>query len=140
MASRTARFLDTNILLRYLTRDDEEKADRALALLERVERGDEQVLASPMVVFETVYTLQRSYRVPRPRIRELLVPILALRGLRIAERRVYFVALDIYVDHNVSFADAFNAAYMVAHGTAEVYTWDTDFDRLPGTTRREPGE
>ena len=53
------RFLDTNILLRYLTRDDEEKARRALALLLRVERGEEEVVTSPMVVFETIFTLQR---------------------------------------------------------------------------------
>ena len=32
------RFLDTNILLRYLTRDDEEKDRACLALLLRVER------------------------------------------------------------------------------------------------------
>ena len=37
------RFLDTNILLRYLTRDDEAKAQQALALLRRVERDEEQV-------------------------------------------------------------------------------------------------
>jgi predicted nucleic acid-binding protein len=31
--AKTLRFLDTNILLRYFTRDDEERASRALALL-----------------------------------------------------------------------------------------------------------
>lgn len=40
------RFLDTNILLRYLTRDDETKAGSAFALLGRIENGDENRLPS----------------------------------------------------------------------------------------------
>ena len=63
------RFLDTNILLRYLTRDDEAKARRALALMIRVERGEEQVVTSPMVIFETVFTLEKSYRIARSTIK-----------------------------------------------------------------------
>jgi predicted nucleic acid-binding protein len=92
-----------------------------------------------MVLFETVFTLQRYYRVPRPRIRELLLPVLALRGLRVTPpKSVYRRGLDLYVAYNVAFADAFNAAYMEWQRTAEVYSWDADFDRLPGTARVEP--
>ena len=60
-----ARFLDTNILVRLLTRDDEEKAARALLLIQRVESGDEKVITSPMVLFEAVFILQRRYGVSR---------------------------------------------------------------------------
>jgi hypothetical protein len=97
------------------------------------------VLASPTVRCETVFTLQRSYQVPRPRIRELLLPALALCGLRVTPpKSVYRRGLDLYVDHNVAFADAFNAASMEWRGTAEVSSWDADSDRLPGTVRVEP--
>ena len=57
-------FLDTNVLLRYLNNDDVDKAQRAESLLLRVERGQERVTISPLVIFETVYTLQSRYRVP----------------------------------------------------------------------------
>src|SRR5207237_10782451 len=43
------RFLDTNILLRFLTRDDEGKATASLALLTRIEQGEEKVVTSPLV-------------------------------------------------------------------------------------------
>ena len=33
------RFLDTNILLRYFTKDDEKKANDVLRLLKKVEKG-----------------------------------------------------------------------------------------------------
>jgi len=51
-----ACFLDTNILLRFLTRDDEQKAQQALDLLLRIERGEEKVITSPLVIFETIFT------------------------------------------------------------------------------------
>src|SRR5919204_3943451 len=93
------RLLDTNILLRHLTRDDSAKAGRALALLERVARGQEALVTTPMVIFETVFTLQHSYHVARPQIREQLLPILALRGLALPNKRRYARALDLFVAH-----------------------------------------
>ncbi len=133
------RFLDTNILLRYFTRDDEEKAEKALALLRRVESGEERVETSVPVVFETVFTLQRYYRVPKTHIRELLRPIVRMRGLRLPYKNCCLDALELFVESNVSFADAFSAAYMKSRGVTEVYSWDTDFDRFEGITRVEPG-
>src|SRR5437879_773803 len=104
------RFLDTNLLVRYLTRDDEQKARRALALLQRLERGEERVRSTVIVIFETVFTLQRYYKVPKPRIRELMVPIIALRGLHLPNKSLLVRALDVYVERNISFADAYHAA------------------------------
>jgi predicted nucleic acid-binding protein len=132
------RFLDTNILLRYFTKDDEEKARKALALLQRVERGEEQVETSLPVIFETVFTLQRHYHVPLPQIKALLLPILQMRGLRLPSKTLCMAALDLFVEHNISYADAFNAAYMQNRGITEVYSWDTDFDRIADITRVEP--
>lgn len=132
------RFLDTNILLRYFTKDDEEKARRALALLQRVERGEEKVETSAIVIFETVYTLQRFYRIPKSRVRELLLSLLRLRGLHLPYKGLCVRALDLYVERNISFADAYNAVYMQSQGLAEIYSGDTDFDRIDGMTRVEP--
>lgn len=133
-----SRFLDTNILLRYFTRDDQGKAEKALALLTRIERGEERVKTSPLVIFETVFTLQSFYHVPKARIKELLLPVIRLSGLRLPLKNCCLDALEIYVDNNISFADAFTAAYMKANGMTEVYSWDTDFDKLEGVVRFEP--
>ncbi|MBI2936405.1 MAG: PIN domain-containing protein, partial [Chloroflexi bacterium] len=92
------RFLDTNILLRYLTRDDEEKARDCLALLLRVELGEEVVVTSDLVIAETVFTLQspRQYGLPRERIRQLIEPLIALRGLRLPRKALYARVFDLY--------------------------------------------
>jgi predicted nucleic acid-binding protein len=132
------RFLDTNILLRYLTRDDAEKAERALALLRRVENGDEKVFTSPLVIFETIFTLQKHYKVSRDLIRDLMRDIIGLRGLQLQNKRLYEQALELYATHNVSFADAFNVAYISWQHATEIYSWDEDFDKFDDIVRVEP--
>jgi predicted nucleic acid-binding protein len=134
------RFLDTNILLGYFTRDDEAKAHKALALLQRIERGEERVETSLPVIFETVFTLQRRYNVPRPQIKVLMLPILRMRGLRLPLKTLCIAALDMYIERNISYVDAFNAAYMQSRSIKEVYSWDKDFDRIEGIRRIEPAD
>ena len=62
-----ARFLDTNILLQHLARENEQKAIGCRELLLRLERGEEVAVATDIVIFETVYILQsvRHYGLPR---------------------------------------------------------------------------
>ncbi|MBM3933319.1 MAG: type II toxin-antitoxin system VapC family toxin [SAR202 cluster bacterium] len=134
----TARFLDTNILLRYFSGDDKTKAEKALALLMRVERGDERVETSVVVVCETIFTLTKSYGVTRSEVKRLLAPILQMKNFNLVGKAVCLDALDVFESNNVSFADAFNAVYMKSRGMTEVYSWDSDFDRLEGVTRVSP--
>ncbi len=136
----TRRFLDTNILLRYLTRDDEQKAQRSLALLMKVERGEEKVETNLIVVFETIYALQRLYRVPRDVIKELLLNVIRLRGVHLPGKNLCYQALDLYVSKNISFADAYHVAYMNSRGLNEIYSCDTDFDKIAEVIRMEPEE
>ena len=131
-------FMDTNILLRYFTRDDEEKAQRVLQLLLRVERGEEKAITSSLVIFETVFTLQKFYKVSRMHIKDLILPLIALKGLQLPDKHIYQRAFDLYISKNISFADAYNAAYMIAKGVPHVYSWDRDFDKIDGIIRQEP--
>src|SRR5207249_2536287 len=109
-------------------------------LLQRVERGEEKVSCTIMIVFETVFTLERRYKVPRERTRELVWNIVSLPGVLMSGKALCRRALDLYVERNISFADAYTAVTMQARGLSEVYSWDTDFDHIPGITRLEPEE
>jgi len=131
-------FLDTNILLHYLTRDDEQKAQAVLSLLLRTERGEEKMITSSMVIFETIFTLQSNYQVPRNKIMELLMPIISLRSLKLEHKGVYDRAFELYCSKNISFADAYNIAFMEDQGVTEIYSYDTDFDGAEGINRLEP--
>ncbi len=132
------RFVDTNLFLRYFTKDDEEKAERVLALLQKVEGGEERLITSPLVIFEMIFTLEKFYKVPRDEIRELILPILALKELEIPHKPVYQQALDFYLKYPVSFSDAFNAAFMSAKNIKEIYSYDEDFDKIKELKRIVP--
>lgn len=135
------RFLDTNVFIRYLTRDDAQKAAACHALFERLDRGEEVATTCEAIVVEIVYVLsaRAHYGLTAEQIRERLAPTLAVPGLRLPEKRVYLRALDILVDHPaLDFEDAVLAAHMERMGESELYSYDRDFHRIDGLTRLEP--
>ncbi len=136
------RFLDTNIILRYLTRDDEAKAEACYGLFQRVKQGEEELFTCEAIVCEVVYVLssrRAPYRLSHEEIRSRLVPIVTLRGLRLPQKRVYVRALDIYASSPfLDFEDAVAAAHMEQQGMTEIVSYDKDFDLMPGLQRVEP--
>lgn len=132
------RFLDANVLLRLITDDDRIKADAAQALLDRVEYGQEHLVTSPLVLFEVIFTLQKTYSIERQRIREALGSFISLRHVEIVNKAIWQDALELFVQKNIAFADAYNVTYMKALGVHEIYSWDSDFDRIEGISRLEP--
>jgi predicted nucleic acid-binding protein len=131
-------FLDTNILLRHLRGDIPFQSMRATALIARIEQGGLEVATADVVIFETVFTLQRSYKVPREQIPDALLPIIELPGLVLPGKERYRAIFEIYVERNIAFGDAVIAVAMQDAGSDEIYSFDREFDRLPGITRREP--
>jgi predicted nucleic acid-binding protein len=131
-------FIDTNILLRHLRGDHPEHSPKATALLGRIERGELEAQLSDMVVFEAVFTLERSYKVPKVQIRDAMLALLALPGLILHGKRRYGRIFDFYVDHSLPFGDAYIAAEMEHVGANEIYTFDREFGRIPNITRLEP--
>lgn len=136
------RFLDTNVILRYLTRDDEAKAEACYELFQRVQRGEEDLSTCEAIVIEAVYVLSSPrlpYRLSHEEIRARLLPILTLRGLKLPQKRVYLRALDLYASSPfLDFEDAVAVAHMEQRGITEIVSYDQDFDRMSGLRRIEP--
>jgi predicted nucleic acid-binding protein len=131
-------FIDSNILLCHLHGEHPEHSPRATALLARIERGELEAQLSDMVVFETVFTLERSYKIPKGEIRDALLALLALPGIVLPGKRRYIRIFDLYVDGSLPFGDAYIAAEMERFGATELYSFDRQFDRIPGVSRLEP--
>jgi uncharacterized protein len=131
-------FLDPNVLIRHLTADNPTLSPRATALLERIEQGHLRVRITDIVIFETVFLLERTYHQPKPAIAASLLALLDLPGIVLRGKRRFRVVFDLYVNLNLPFADAYYAVFMRQQGISEIITFDRDFDRVPGITRREP--
>ena len=133
-------FVDTNIFLRYLTRDDPDKAQACFELFKRAEANQITLTVTETVVAEVVYVLssKRTYNLPRDQIRARLYPLLTLQGLRLSQRQTVLRALDLYVAYEIDFEDALIVAHMQRQAIRDVYSYDHDFDQVPGVNRQEP--
>lgn len=133
-------FIDTNVIIRYLTGDDPEKQAAAASLFEQIESGQLTVYAPDTVIADAVYVLASPnlYRLPRHQIADLLSTIVGHPGFRLQDRRAMLYALQLYGYSNVKFDDAYIAASMRSAGAHILYSWDRGFDRLPEIERREP--
>ena len=134
-------FADTNLFLRYLTNDVPEQAGAVEALLRQAAQGEFALVTNSLVIAEIVWTLESYYGLSRPEIQQRVLAILNTPGLEIADREILFRAILWYVEKNVDFIDACNAAWMVAQGIANVYTFDQKhFGRFEGVSVHMPGE
>lgn len=134
----TLPFLDTNILVRHFTQDNPSQSPRASAYLERIENGDIRARTEPTVIFETVYLLEKQYKIPRSLVHDGLLALLDLPGIVLPGKRRIRDAFALYIERNLPFADAYHIAVMRAERLDEIVTFDREFDRIPGIRRIEP--
>ncbi len=134
------KYLDTNVIIRYLTRDDPEKAARAYAFLQEVEKGNEVVTTTEAVIAEVVHVLssKRLYNYPRADIVKRLLPVLQLKGLRLSNKNLYGEALMLYAEKGIDFVDALVVVKMKQKGITTLVSFDHDYDDFPFITREEP--
>lgn len=133
-------FLDTNIFVRHLANDDPQRSPACLALIQAIEQGRIEAWTSDMVVAEIAYVLssKRSYNLDRETIRDLILPIINLPGIKLPSKRLYQRVFELYVSLPIDYVDAYHAALMESRKRNDLYSYDLDFDRVPGLTRLEP--
>jgi predicted nucleic acid-binding protein len=130
-------FLDTNILLRHLMDDHPEHSPKATAFLARIEHGQQRVRTADTVIFETVFTLQRYYHIPKARIAQTVLPLIELPGVVLPGKRKFRKVFALYVEQNLPFADAYHAVLMESLKLTEIATFDEHFDHIAGIQRLE---
>ena len=118
------RFVDTNVFLRFLTNDDPAKARRAGALFKDAVAGKAQLRISLLVVAEIIWTLESFYGLEKKDIAEKISLILNTPNLVCPEARLIHLALDLYVQENMDFIDAYHAYYLRDEQLTQILTYD----------------
>jgi len=132
------KFIDTNIFLRYLTKDDPSTYDKCREIFKKGIDGKIALATSGMVIAELIWTLLSYYRVPKANAIEKVSIIVTTESLHIPEKDIIAEALVLYSRKNVDYIDAYNAVFMKYHGVDEIYSYDRDFDAIEGIKRVEP--
>ena len=132
------QFVDTNVFLRYLTKDDLSKYERCREMFKKALEGEIAISTSGMVIAELIWTLLSYYKVPKAEVIEKVSVILGTGNLFIPDKDVLADALVFYARKNIDFIDAYNAVFMKYHGLCEIYSYDEDFETVEDIERREP--
>jgi predicted nucleic acid-binding protein len=131
-------FVDTNIFLRYLTKDDLSKYEKCREMFKRAMKGEIAIITSGMVIAELVLTLLSYYKVPKAEVVEKITVIVGTKNLSIPDKQVVADALVLYARKNIDFIDAYNAIFMRYQGLRDIYSYDEDFELIEDIQRREP--
>jgi len=133
-------FADTNLFLRFLTNDVPVQAEAFATILRQTADGNLALVTTSMVMAEIVWTLESFYKLERPDIQSKILAILNTPGLEVAEGDLVLQAILWYVEKNVDFIDAYNAAWMLNQGITTACTFDNKhFTRFERIEVREPG-
>ncbi len=117
--------LDTNVLARYVVRDEPRQTAAATRLIESACTPESPGLVSLIVLSELVWVLGQGYRYRRSQIAAVLRKMLSADDLRVERSEVAWQALNLYEDGSADYAD-----YLIGLiGRAEKVDVTFTFDR-----------
>jgi len=132
------KFIDTNIFLRFLTKDDPSKYDKCKELFKRAMEGKINLTTSSLVIAELIWTLLSYYKVSKADVIEKVSIIVGTETIHIPEKDTIADALILYSRENIDYIDSYNAVFMKQNGLNEILSYDSDFDVIDGIKREEP--
>jgi predicted nucleic-acid-binding protein len=124
--------LDTNVLVRFLVRDDERQFAAACALI-NPEGGDaEEILVSLMALLETEWVLRSRYGMPKEEIIETISALLGTEGMWLEDESAVEEAIFNWKNGTANFADCLIGSRNRRLGCRATATFDAKAARLPG--------
>ena len=118
------RFVDANVILRYLLDDDPQFADKAAKI---IEQG--QVHVPFEVMAEVVYVMQGVYKISRQEISSVLTRFILFPNVTTNSEPVLREALRLYADKCLDFVDSLLCSYSSIEGV-QVETFDRKLKKL----------
>lgn len=121
--------LDTNILVRYLTQDDDAQAAVASRIIEETLTPAEPGFVGLVVLVELSWVLERLYGCHRAQIASIIAELIASPTILVEQAAAVTSAL---AHAHPDLADALLHEIGKAHGCARTLTFDRRFARLAG--------
>ena len=117
--------VDTNVLVRYLTRDDQPQYEKARRLIDREVAKKEPVLVSLLVLLETEWVLRSRYEMAKADIVTAFSALLDTADLAFEDERSVETAVYSWKDSAADFADCLIEAHNLRLGCRATATFDS---------------
>ncbi len=124
--------LDTNVLIRYLLRDDLMQAELARAAIENAVQSGEPVVVSLLTMLESEWVLRSCASIDKKTILSTFRMLLETRDIRIEQEETLEEALYLYENSSADFADCLMTARYARLGCSAMLTFDRKAAQLPG--------
>jgi predicted nucleic-acid-binding protein len=124
--------LDTNVLVRYLTRDDPSQHEKARRLIDRGVSKGEPVLVSLLVLLETEWVLRSRYELVKSEIVAAFSALLDTADLAFEDEPSIERAIYSWKDSAADFADCLIEARNRRLGCRATATFDGKALKLAG--------
>lgn len=118
------KILDTNMILRYLIRDNEEMAEQTKHILKT-----EKVLILPEVIAEVIYVMMKVYEYDRTLVADALLRFVNLSAVVLDRPEVIKTGLKFFRNTSLDFVDCLLCAYHTELGY-EICTFDKKLNKL----------
>ncbi len=102
----THYLLDTNVLVRYLVRDEESQYQQVVNWLKDAEDGKMKIIIPTIVVAETCFVLESFYKKQRDEISDSMVVFLSQRWMAVPDRDI-LLSLWGNFKNGLHFVDSF---------------------------------
>ncbi len=133
-------FIDTNVFLRIIVKDDQKKVADCEKLIELIKLQKIKAFTSNLVLAEIVWTLLSFYKIQKEVVVKILSAILGIKNLKIDDSMHSLNAISLYTQNNVKFIDCLISSNpQIASHDMKVVSYDKDFDLL-SAHRVEPSE
>jgi predicted nucleic acid-binding protein len=116
--------IDANVFLSTLVHRNDGQREASKALLLKAEDGDLEVILPQFVIFEIVYVLQSTYRIPGSELAPMLRDLIALPGVLVIDECPWKRVLEYWPAPLPSLADAAIVAVAASKRTDAIATFD----------------
>jgi predicted nucleic-acid-binding protein len=124
--------IDTNVLLRFLVRDDEGQFEKARKLIKREVAAGRRVFVNQLVLMESEWVLRSRYVVPKNQIIEAISGLLDAADIQFEDEQSIEEALFMWKDTAADFADCLIGAKNRRLGCRATVSFDVKASQLPG--------
>ena len=102
-------FIDSNVFLRFYSKDDEKQRQQARTVLLRAQKKEIELYCGPPVFFEVAWVLGSTYGLSRDEILETLETMLYTPNLRVIDEEIVKDAIELARVTKQGFADSYIA-------------------------------
>jgi predicted nucleic-acid-binding protein len=124
--------IDTNVLVRFLVRDDEAQYEKARRLIRRELAAGRRVFVSLLVLQETEWVLRSRYGAGKAELLAVVSGLLDAGDLEIEDDATVEEALYVWKDAGAGFTDCLIGARNRRLGCMATVTFDAKAVHLPG--------